>query len=128
MLIERSRRGECYVLEIGGRNGSTLHGKEGSMALTIGQSDILKLFFEWEGALINQEILDNTTGIGNKDKKSVKTDISRLRTAIKKELDADGHNLIQTVGKKRGVKVAFNLRDIKDSIEKRELIKYFSEL
>ena len=101
--LEKSRQGRCFVLEVS-RKGSFLHGNGGYMALTILQADLLKLFFEWDGPLSNQEILDNTTGLGNKSIKSIKSDISRLRSSIKRELGVEGNTLIQTIGEGRDLK------------------------
>jgi len=108
-LIEQSRLGKCFVLEMG-RRGSTLHGNDGSMALTLRQAELIKLFFEYEGGVTREEILHNTTGIGNRnrDPKSIKTDISRLRTEMKKGLEVDAHTLIQTIGDKGNQKYRWN--------------------
>lgn len=106
-LIEQSKLGKCFVLEIG-RQGSTLYGNEGSMALTIREAELLKLFFEYKGEMTKEEILHSTTGLGSRNPKAIKTDISRLRTDMKRGLEVDGHNLIQTIGKKGSQKYIWN--------------------
>jgi tetratricopeptide (TPR) repeat protein len=94
--IEKSRLGQCFVLEIG-RRGSTFYGNDRVMALTLGQSELLKLFITTKEALRKEDVLHNTTGLGVRKPNAIKTDISRLRTAIKKELEIDGKFLIQTI-------------------------------
>lgn len=105
--IEKSRRGECYVLEIH-RRGSALHGNGESVILNMRESELLRLIFEWDQGLSRLDILQNAVSNLNKNEKSVKTDISRLRTLIKKGLGIDGNELIQVTGENPNKKYIWN--------------------
>lgn len=105
--IEKSRRGDCYVLEIH-RRGSALHGNGESVILNMRESELLRLFFEWDEGLSRLDILQNTVSNINKSEKSIKTDISRLRTLIKNGLRVDGYELIQVIGENPNKKYIWN--------------------
>lgn len=106
-IIEKSRYGHCFVLEYG-RNGTILHGNGCSMALNTTQEELLKLFFEFRDGLTKKDILLNLNSIRPKNAESIKTDIRRLRLAIKKGIDIEEHDLIQTVGERRNQRYILN--------------------
>lgn len=106
--IEKSRLGQCFVLEVG-RRGTTLYGNGASMALTIPQAELLKLFFEVKSGLTKYDILNNTISPAKeKNANSIKTDIRRLRSAIKKGIEVEEHTLIQTIGDRGNQKYILN--------------------
>ena len=107
-LIEKSRRGNCYVLEIN-RHGKILHGNGASMVLNNPQAELLRLFFEWKEGLNKFDIINNTTSIrSNRSPEAVKAQISRLRGELKKELEVEGKDLIKTVGVREEQKYIWN--------------------
>src|SRR5690625_36548 len=99
-LIERSKTNNCYVL-LFNRNGAILYGNNDSVPLTVRQSEILRLIFESNRGLTKDEIFHNTVGIGTRSRSpdSVKTDISRLRSLLRKRLQTM-EQLIKTVGER----------------------------
>jgi tetratricopeptide (TPR) repeat protein len=106
-LLEQASLGKCFVLEIT-RRGSILYGNNASMALTQRQFELIKLFFSFKGAFTKEDILHNTTGLGIRKPEAIKTDISRLRAAIKNELGVDGKQLIQTINEEGKNKYIWN--------------------
>lgn len=116
-LLEKSSRGECYVLEID-RRGTTLHGNGASVVMNTKEAELMRLIFEWEEGLTKFDILENTVfSLTVKQAGSVKTDISRLRSVIKKGLAVDGKTLIQTVGEKDEQRYRWNPEIPKHLIE-----------
>lgn len=106
--IEKSRLGQCYVLEID-RRGTTLYGNGASMELNLREAELLKLFFEYSEGLTKYDIYNHlTTSIQKKSPDSIKTDIRRLRLALKKGIEVDEHALIQTVGERGNQRYRWN--------------------
>jgi tetratricopeptide (TPR) repeat protein len=96
--IEKSRRGDCYVLEIERRGrGTTLYGNGAFVVMNTRDAELIRLLFDWGEGLNKYEILQNTVNSINKKPESIKTDISRLRAVIKKGLAVDGKTLIQNI-------------------------------
>jgi tetratricopeptide (TPR) repeat protein len=114
--IEKSRRGECFVLEIH-RRGASLHGNGDSVVLNMREAELFRLFFEWGEGISKYDILQNTISTVDKSEKSIKTDISRLRSRIKKELRIDGEFLIQLIGDRPNQKYIWNPKLEKHLIE-----------
>jgi tetratricopeptide (TPR) repeat protein len=106
--IEKSKRGECYVLEIA-RRGTILHGNNLSVVLNVREAELLRLFFESGEGLTKYDIIRNTMdSIDDKKAQSVKTNIFRLRTVFNKELGVNGKELIQVVGDRPDQKYIWN--------------------
>jgi tetratricopeptide (TPR) repeat protein len=114
--IEKSKRGECYVLEIH-RRGAALHGNGESVVLNMREAELLRLLFEWDEGLTKFDILQNAISSMDKSEKSIKTDISRIRSRIKKELGIDGGLLIQLIGDRPNQKYIWNPKIEKYLIE-----------
>ncbi|WP_071394224.1 tetratricopeptide repeat protein [Bacillus tuaregi] len=106
-LLEKSRQGTCFVLETN-RHGSILHGNDASMPLNPRQAEFIKLFFEWKEGLDKYDIINHTMSIRSRSPEAVKAQISRLRSEIKRGLEVDGKELIQTVGVRDEQKYMWN--------------------
>ncbi len=107
-LIEKTRLGPCYVLEIE-RRGTTLHGNGASMDLNLREAEILKLLFEHHEGLTKYDIYNQlTTSIQKKSPDSIKTDIRRLRLSLKKGIEVEETALIQTIGERGNQRYIWN--------------------
>lgn len=108
-LIDQSRkRNDFYLLYID-RRGAILYGNGYSTELTMKNTELLKLIMESELGLTREEIFQNTTGAGSRTRRpeSVKTEISRLRSLLRKDFKIS-EDLIETVGERGNTRYRWN--------------------